>query len=851
MFKSLKSKLTVPIIGVLILVFTFIVVYVSISTANLTSDFSDERIEAASLSIGAYLDSMERQARLAAPAVANDAELIRLINAGDRDGILQHLLDIRSRLGVDDIILANSDGYGLARTIEGFHHIYGDQIGHVPNIAAALRGEYDAFFSTTPVVPIVLTSTAPVMDGDRLIGGVVVNFNIGTNVFLDELTEIFGIDGAVFVGNESVASTLIYPDTNERAIGINAPPHIAEAVLQRGQTQTLELDVFGVLPFSATYFPLRGIDNNPIGIFFVGIELSEAHEMTSALQRTMIIVGIIGVSISAGAIYLLTARTLKPLKGLAAGVKEASTGNLNVNISKNNLSKDEIGSLTGDVLDLVGVIKSMVEELSSIKLQYNTLGNIDYRIDAEKYQNSFRELVESINFIMDDEMANIRDVCRVLNSIGEGEFDIEIIEMPGELIMQAKAMYAVIANLKAVSTEINAMINAVANDGDLSFKIDANKYQGGWRDIMIGLNSISTAVEMPITVAEICMDEMQKGNFDLVKIDNTVAAMSYSANLDDYKGVFRRLLGGVDNTLIEVSSYIAEITDDLVAIAGGDLTQEITREYLGDFRIIKDSLNSISRRLNKTMSDISAASYQVLSGAKQISESAMDLADGASVQASSVEELNASIGMITDQTHKNAQNAAEANELSGRSAENAKEGNAAMEQMLKAMEQIKDASQNISAVVKVIQDIAFQTNLLALNASVEAARAGEHGKGFAVVAEEVRNLANRSQGAATETTELIEDSMNRVEAGSNIAESTSKSLDIIVKNAAEVLSIINSISEASKEQAEAIELISSGIGQISQVVQNNSAVSEETAAASQELSSQAELLQELVSYFKL
>ena len=837
MFNSLKSKITIPIIGILILMVLVIVVYVAISTENLVHTFENERKDAATQAVRAYLGALERQTSMVASAMGDSSVMVRLMEEGNREAVWQYVYNRKEYFGVAEIIIADANGITVARS-----HLpdsFGDDVSGVPSIAAGLRRENLTLYTPTPTAYMVMTSTAPILDGDRLVGSVVVNYVIGSSEFLDWLGGIFGIDATVFIRDgTSVASTLIHPETGNRAVGTVARGDIVETVIGRGEHMSINLDVFGFLPYLAYYFPLPGVDGTPNGMFFIGISQEHYQAITTSQLRLVIGISLAGLIVAAAMTILAVTRATKPVERLKETVKELSSGKVNMNLDRARLPKDEIGELTQDVYSLVDIIREIIGDLSELDQQYNKLGKMEYRVDADKYENSFKEMISSINAICDSEIDNLKDIMRILNQISDGDFDIEVADLPGDHVVFSQSYRAVSTILKDISAEVNAMIDAAAVKGDLSFKIDVSKYKGDWNKIMSGLNQVAEAVDQPISEIRRSMDALSVGRFDTF-VEG------------DYSGSFLAIKNDVNNTIKELDVYVREIGDCLDTVSNGDLNRHIRINFEGDFNKIKLSIEHLVNNLHKTMSEISAASTQVLTGAKQISTSATDLANGAQEQASSIEQLNASIDMISQQTRQNADSAEEASDLSNKSTANAKEGNESMKQMLTAMEQIKDSSNSISKIIQAIQDIAFQTNLLSLNAAVEAARAGEHGKGFSVVAEEVRNLASRSQAAATETTGLIQNSMERVDSGSNIAISTSESLDVIVNDAGGISGIITGISDASKEQAEAISQVSVGLAQISQVVQSNSAVSEETAAASQELNSQAELLQELVSYFKL
>lgn len=310
------------------------------------------------------------------------------------------------------------------------------------------------------------------------------------------------------------------------------------------------------------------------------------------------------------------------------------------------------------------------------------------------------------------------------------------------------------------------------------------------------------------------------------------------------------LMNSLGATIQDLNMVVTNIDDHLAELSKGNFMIRLDEEYKGDFMEIKESFHGIVDSLSVAMRDIDSNAKYVQNGANDLSGAAQLLAEGATDQASAIEELTATITEVSEKISINAKNAEKTREIVADMSNQVTESNEHMKMSTEAMNNIRVASDKIAEIISSIEEIADQTALLALNASIEAAKAGENGKGFAVVATQVGVLADQSSEAAKNTKDLIQNAIEAVEDGMKLASSTADSLVAVVDNVKVVNSSMAEIAQASDNQALAVSQITEGINQIASVIESNSATSQESAAASEELSGQADMLKELVGRFQ-
>lgn len=379
-------------------------------------------------------------------------------------------------------------------------------------------------------------------------------------------------------------------------------------------------------------------------------------------------------------------------------------------------------------------------------------------------------------------------------------------------------------NMLRQAVEQAQKVTAAAKDGDLAQRIPLEGKSGPIGELCAGVNSL-------METTSVIFD-------DVGRVFGALAAGDLSQRITrDYEGIFSQVKNDANATSEKLAHIIEDVGRVFSGVANGDLSQRITREAEGTFDQVKQDANASCDKLAGIIEEVRAAADALTGAANQVSATAQSLSQSASEQASSVEQTTASIDLMSASIAQNSDNAKVTDSMATKASKEAEDGGSAVTQTVHAMKQI---AQKIS----IVDDIAYQTNLLALNAAIEAARAGEHGKGFAVVAAEVRKLAERSQEAAKEIGDLAGNSVST-------AERAGKLLDEIVPSIQKTSELVQEIAAASQEQSQSVTEIGSAMGQLSKATQQNASASEELAATSEELSGQAEQLQQSVAFFSV
>lgn len=565
------------------------------------------------------------------------------------------------------------------------------------------------------------------------------------------------------------------------------------------------------------------------------IESSAIDNLATAEHITLliIIVGICSIIISTLCALLITRDTTVPVYRLIDMANNLAKGNFNVNTQI--LNHDELGNLTDDLNKVVCIFKSFIDKMNSV-VKSQIEGDIDALIDISEFEGAFKDAALGFNTILSSEKDILNNIMTTLTSFSNGEFNAKAIDLPGNKAVFSESIKQIRTNFMSVSSDINALLQH-AGKGDLEFRVDSGKYKGDWAEIIIGINRLLETIIEPIRIVSDRLDKMSNGRFESIS--------------NEFSGDFAALSNATNRTQNILSAYIEEISVVLQAIASQNLNISIHTEFTGVFRPIQDSMENIAESFNKLVAKLENTASEVADGTKHLSDASIAESHGSQERLNVVNNISTNIEIVRNKARLNAETSMEANNLTAQVNNSASNGNKEMELMLASMKNISQSSDDISKIIKVIDNIAFQTNLLALNASVEAARAGSHGKGFSVVAEEVRNLSNRSAEAAKETAALIEKSLQNVQEGTIIADKTAKSLSAIENEIKEISEFITRIMNISKEQDNDIELINAEISKLLNAAQNASIKSQKKIEIVGNISDMAILLRSMVEQFEL
>ena len=618
----------------------------------------------------------------------------------------------------------------------------------------------------------------------------------------------------------------------------------------------------------------------------------------AAMQQRLVLAGGVGLAallLAAYLFYCFFRVTSGGLQQVNRHLQKIAEGDLS-DPPELPVGRDEAAQVLRALSNMQSVLGQFQSAQTALAHQHEA-GALDFKMSSQGLPGAYAEMAQSINTLVQAHIAVKLKVVEVVSAYTAGNLDVKMDRLPGQKARVTEAIDQVQAAMKTAATaaafnerirlsldslpvcvtvsnaqallvhatppakELLKIFGGSTFDADQFYgnKLsslfknpdDASKFdqavrsgdtvdmtiQG--RQLRLLARPVHNSAGEPIGRITQWLDRTDEiaseDELDAMVNAATQGDFSGRLRLDNKTGFFAKVSAGM-NQLVETSEQgLGDVARVMLAVAEGDLTPRITRDYQGLFGKVKDSVNASSDNLTRVIEEVRGAADALTGAANQVSATAQSLSQAASEQAASVEETTANIDVMSASITQNSDNARVTDGMATKTTKEAVDGGQAVSQTVKAMKQI-------AAKIGIVDDIAYQTNLLALNAAIEAARAGEHGKGFAVVAAEVRKLAERSQEAAKEIGELASNSVTT-------AERAGKLLDEIVPSIQKTSELVQEIAAASSEQSESVTQIGGAMGQLSKATQQNASASEELAATSEELSGQAEQLQQSIAFF--
>jgi len=676
MLTSLRSKMTFPTLGMLLVVVGFIAVYFSTLTANRANSFAEQRMDAAAQSVRAYLASLEQQTFIAVMALGGSAELIRLIDGGDRLGVWQYLVRQKTLWGVTSIIVTDTEGRAFARS--ALRDLYGDDVSGGPSISAGLRRETVTLYMPTPTAPLVMTSAAPIMDGDRLVGIVAVNFDVATSEFVDRIRNTFDIDATVFAGSTSVSSTIVNPETNQRAVGIAADPEIAEAVLQRGQRVPLRQNLFGA-PFLSYYFPLLGAGGNPVGMFFVGLcqELSTAE--VNAARRNTILLALLTVVVVGAIIFILTSRILRPVRLLTGALKDTAQGDLTKRLP--DLGKDEIAEASRSFNQTMEELRKMI---TAIKGQTGKLSDIgsdlaDNLTQTASAMNQIAANIQSIKGRVLNQSASVTETNATMEqvTVNISKLSGQVDNQTGAVSQASSALEEMIANIQSVTATLvkNAENVRELQESSGAGKSSLQEMAHDIKDIaresegLLGINAVmeniasqTNLLSMNAAIEAARAGESGKG-FAVVAGEIRQLAENSSAQSKTIGEVLKKIKDSMD----KITRSAENVLNKFEAIDHGVKTvaeqEEAIRRAMeeqghGSRQVLSASgqVGDITQQVRGSSIEMLEGSKEVIAESKNLERATQEITNGINEMAAGAEQVNQAVNTVNDLSGRTQEN---------------------------------------------------------------------------------------------------------------------------------------------------------------------------------------------------